>query len=202
VRPFLIILVTTLVAAPAAHAFRLPEELEPMKGNPANRLGQLPADDVEYDPARRCDPKAKPGTIRLTRWLQRNSRGVFWGSYRCEKWGKREASLHAENRAIDWHLDAARPADKKTAKALIHLLLAPDTLGTPHALARRMGVEEIIWDCSYWGAGMPQFKRYSPCFGKDGTPRKRVDKTVAHRDHIHFGLSKRGAAARTTFWSQ
>ena len=63
-----------------------------------------------------------------------------------------------------------------------------------------MGVEEIIWDCSYWGAGMTQFKRYSPCFGKDGTPRKRVNKTIAHRDHIHFGMSKRGAAARTSFW--
>ena len=25
--------------------------------------------------------------------------------YRCEKWGKRSASLHAENRAVDWALD-------------------------------------------------------------------------------------------------
>jgi len=65
-----------------------------------------------------------------------------------------------------------------------------------------MGIEEIIWDCSYWGAGMAQFKRYSDCFGRDGeTPRKHVGKTIAHRDHIHFGLSKRGAAARTTFWT-
>ena len=34
---------------------------------------------------------------------------MFWGSYRCEKWGKGQASLHAENRAIDWHLDVAYP---------------------------------------------------------------------------------------------
>jgi hypothetical protein len=155
-------------AATSAQAFRLPLELEPLKGNPANRLAHLPPDPLAYDRARRCDPKAKPGVVRFTRWLQRNARGAFWGSYRCEKWGEHEASLHAESRAIDWHLDVDRPADRRTARALIRLLLAPDTAGTPQALARRMGVEEIIWDCSYWGAGMPQFKPYSPCFGKDG----------------------------------
>jgi hypothetical protein len=197
----LIALLCLAVLAPAAFAFRLPDEpLAPLKGNPANRLVALPIDDIEYDRARRCDPKAKPGTARFVRWLQRNARGVFWGSYRCEKWGRHEASLHAENRAVDWHLDASNPADKKTARALIQLLLAPDSAGNPHALARRMGIEEIIWDCSYWGAGMAQFGRYSPCFGKDGTPRRKVGRTVAHRDHIHFGLTKRGADARTSFW--
>jgi hypothetical protein len=200
--PLLVAVLAICCIAPAAHAFRLPEDgLQPLKGNPANRLAALPIDDVEYDRARRCDPKPKPGTIRMIRWLQRNSRGVFWGSYRCEKWGEHEASLHAENRAIDWHLDASNPADKATAKALIGLLLAPDSAGNPHALARRMGIEEIIWDCSYWGAGMAQFARYFECFGKDGTPKKRPDKTLAHRDHIHVGLTKRGAAARTSFWS-
>ena len=201
-RRLIVVLACLCVAAPAAHAFRLPEQLVPMKGNPADRLVALPPDPLEYDAARRCDPKAKPGVTRFVRWLQRNSRGQFWGSYRCERWGRHEASLHAENRAVDWHLDASNPADKRTARALIRLMLAPDRAGNPFALARRMGVEEIIWDCSYWAAGMPQFNRYSPCFGKDGTPRRRVGKTVAHRDHIHFGLTKRGAAARTTFWSQ
>jgi hypothetical protein len=196
------VLVILLALASSAHAFRLPEEgLRPMKGNPANGMATTPIDDVEYDRARRCDPKPKPGTLRMIAWLQRNARGVFWGSYRCEKWGRHEASLHAENRAIDWHLNASSPADKRTARALISLLLVPDSAGTPHALARRMGIEEIIWDCSYWRAGMAQFARYSECFGRDGTPRKHVNKTLAHRDHIHFGLSKRGAAARTTFWS-
>jgi hypothetical protein len=188
------------LAAPTAHAFRLPENLPPVKGNPANALAALEPDPITYDGARRCDPTAKPGVVRFTRWLQRNARGQFWGSYRCEKWGEREASLHAENRAVDWHLNASDPADRRAARTLIRLMLAPDRAGTPQALARRMGVEEIIWDCSYWGAGMPQFKQYSPCFNKHGEPRKRVNKTVAHRDHIHFGLSKAGAKARTTFW--
>jgi len=191
-----------LVAAPVAHAFRLPEEaFAPIANNPANRFVKFEIDPIEYDAARRCTPKEKPGVVAFTRWLQRNAHGVFWGSYRCEKWGKGEASLHAENRAVDWHLDAYDKAEKAHAAALIALLLAPDTAGNPHALARRMGVQEIIWDCSYWGAGMSDFKKYSPCFKKDGRPNKRVNKTVAHRDHIHFGLSKAGAKGRTTFWS-
>ena len=85
---------------------------------------------------------------------------MFWGSYRCEKWGKREASLHAENRAIDWHLDAGSSADRRAADELIELLLATDAAGNTQALARRMGVEELIWDCEYWAAGMPEFQPY------------------------------------------
>jgi len=199
-RILLLAVVPALVFASAAHGFRLPAELLPLNGNPANALAEQPADDEAYDPARRCDPKAKPGVARFTRWLERNAAGVFWGSYRCEKGGEGEASLHAENRAVDWHLDASNPADKRAARKLIRLLLAPDSAGTPRALARRMGVEEIIWDCSYWGAGMEQFKAYGACVNKHGDLRRKVNKTVAHRDHIHFGLSKDGAKARTSFW--
>jgi hypothetical protein len=125
---------------------------------------------------------------------------VFWGSYRCEKWGKRSASLHAENRAIDWHLDVAVRADRKAADKLFRLLLAPDAAGNPQALARRMGVQELIWDCGYWGAGMTGFQPYSPCYTKRGKLRKKVNKTIAHRDHIHIGMSKPGAKAQTSFW--
>ena len=173
----------------------------PVTGNPADRMLSVPIEDAVYDPATRCTPKApRPGVAALTQWLQANSRGVFWGSYRCEKWGKHQASLHAENRAIDWHLDVRAPADRRAAERLIRLLLAPDAAGNPQALARRMGVEELIWDCGYWGAGMTEFSQYSPCF-KRGRLRKRVNTTVAHRDHVHLGLTRAGAAARTSFWT-
>jgi hypothetical protein len=200
-RLLLPVLALVALLAPAAHAFRLPESALPVvPGNPANRLSGLVPDPIAYDGARRCDPRPNPGVVRFTRWLQRNARGVFWGSYRCEKWGPEEASLHAENRAVDWHLDVAQPADRRAARALIRMLLAPDRAGTPQALARRMGVEEIIWDCSYWGAGMTQFKAYAPCVGRHGDLQRHVNKTVAHRDHVHLGMSRAGAAARTTFW--
>ena len=188
------------VAAPAG-AFRLGAAPGTVAHNPADRLADLPADPEDYDPATHCSTATRPGMVALVAWLGRNARGTNWGTYRCEKWGPREASLHAENRAVDWHLDVGVPADRAAARELIDLLLASDRVGTPHALARRMGVEEIIWDCSYWGAGMDDFKPYSPCFNKHGDRRKHVDPTVGHLDHLHIGMSKAGAAKRTSFWT-
>ena len=136
--------------------------------NPADALVDIPIEASTYDPATHCSSKTRPGMVKLQAWLEENSRGVFWGSYRCELWGRKEASLHAENRAIDWHLDIAVPADRRAAARLIDLLLATDSAGNEQALARRMGVEELIWDCGYWGAGMTQFEPYPACFNKHG----------------------------------
>jgi hypothetical protein len=201
--PLLLVLLLLGLAGPAAAMVKLPEIPVPITGNPADRLLSVPIEDSAYDPARKCTPKAsRPGMLALQRWLEANARGVFWGSYRCERWGKGQASLHSENRAIDWHLDRAVPADTRAAERLIRLLLAPDAAGNPQALARRMGVEELIWDCGYWSAGMTQFNAYSPCYGKRGKLKRKVNKTIAHRDHVHIGMTKRGAAARTSFWSR
>jgi hypothetical protein len=190
-----------LAAAPAHAIIRLPPALAQVSGNPAERLLSMPIEDSVYDPATHCSRTPRPGMVSLQRWLEANARGVSWGTYRCEKWGKKQASLHAEGRAIDWHLDVAKAADRREAERLARLLLAPDSAGNPQALARRMGVEELIWDCGYWSAGMTQFDDYTPCFNQHGTRRKHVDPTVAHRNHIHIGLTRAGAARRTSFWS-
>jgi hypothetical protein len=65
-----------------------------------------------------------------------------------------------------------------------------------------MGVEEIIWDCGYWSAGMGTARPYSPCLSKRGKLRRKVDKTIAHRNHLHIGLTKAGAAKKTSFWTR
>jgi hypothetical protein len=203
VRLSLLALALTLaLAAPAAaRDFSWPVAYTSQAKNPADALAELPIEDSEYDPATRCSKKAKPGMTALVDWLTRHAAGVFWGTYRCEKWGKHSASLHAENRAVDWALDVDAPAQRKEAARLIALLLAPDKLGQPQALARRMGVEEIIWDCGYWGAGMQTYRPYSPCLSKRGNLRRKVDKTIAHRNHLHIGMTKAGAAKRTSFWT-
>jgi hypothetical protein len=200
---FLLLSLTLLaIAAPAANAYpKLPNPLPAVKHNPADRLDSQPIEGFTYDSATHCKNQNNPGITKLANWLANNTRGVFWGSYRCEKWGTHSASLHAENRAIDWHLDAFNKADRKAADKLIRLMLAPDKLGNPQALARRMGVEELIWDCGYWGIGMAEFKPYSVCYKPSGKKRKHFDRTAAHQDHIHIGMTKRGAKARTSFWT-
>lgn len=194
-------LVATLLGTVPAGAFRLAGDLDPVRKNPAERLARKPADPERYDHARDCTRRSQPGTRRLVRWLERNAKGTSWGVYRCERWGRGRASLHAESRAIDWHLDVRNQRERREGRRLIELLLAPDREGTPRALARRMGIQEIVWDCSYWSAGRSEFGRYPPCYSKDlQRKRKRVDPTVAHLDHLHIGLTRDGAAGHSSFW--
>src|SRR5437763_2379738 len=100
----------------SAQAYRLPADIGPIAGDPANAFAALPIDDEVYDPATHCNPTPHKGVEAMVRWLQRHTNGVFWGSYRCELWGPHSASLHAENRAIDWH-----PASRADAAKLIDL---------------------------------------------------------------------------------
>jgi hypothetical protein len=198
VSALLCVAVALLARSDSADAW--PQRYAAIAGNPADALVRLPIEPAVYDPATRCSKRPKPGALALVDWLEANVAGVSWGTYRCEKWGRRSASLHAEGRAVDWHLDAARHADRRAADRLIALLLAPDKAGNDHAVARRMGVQEIIWDCGYWAAGMDGHRRYSPCLTRTGRLRRRVDRTEAHRDHVHIGMSRAGAAGQTSFW--
>ncbi len=195
------VLVAAMMASSAAAAVSVPAG--PVASNPAERLVALPIEPSVYEPASRCLPNTRrPGTRRFVAWLKAGAAGTFWGDYRCKKWGEGKASLHAERRAVDWHLDASRSGDRREAQRLIALLTAPDSAGNSHALARRMGVEEIIWDCRYWAAGMASFRAYSPCLDRTGRTRRQVNRTIAHRDHIHFGLTRNGSLASTSFWRQ
>ena len=174
---------------------------KPVRGNPADRLVNRPIDPYRYDRAKKCFKRPTKGADALVDWLEHNAGGVFWGIMRCEKWGKNSASLHAEGRALDWHLDVHNAADKREAERLIDLWLAADRAGNIHALARRMGIQELIWNCKGWFSGDGGLRPYSVCYDKKGK-RKKVDDTTAHRDHIHIGLNKAGARMKTSFWQQ
>ena len=168
-------------------------------GNPADRLTHAAIEDYRYDHARRCYKRPSRGALALQRWLEDNARGAPWGIVRCERLSRRHYSLHAEGRALDWHLDAREPAERRAADRLIRLLLAEDRAGNPHALARRMGIQEVIWNCRSWWSGAARMGRYSACYDRRGRPRP-VSDAIAHRDHLHIGLNLPGARTRTSFW--
>lgn len=190
-----------LTLAPAsAAAAGFPSTFGPIRHNPADRLADQPIDSYRYDQAKRCARSPRRGTLALERWLGAHARGESWGIMRCEKLSRRNYSLHAEGRAIDWHLDARNSSGRGAGRRLIKLLLAPDRAGNPHALARRMGIQEIIWDCRAWWSGSTRPVGYSPCYTRRGKLRRRVDATTAHRDHLHIGLNRMGAARLTSFW--
>jgi hypothetical protein len=200
-RPVLLhaVVLGALALPSAAQAY--PLKFGPVAKNPANRLASLPADPERYDHSVRCTRKPRKGTLAFQAWLQRHWRGTSWGIMRCEELSRGNFSLHADGRALDWHLDRSNRADARAAQALIETLLAPDRAGTPRALARRMGVQEIIWDCRAWWAGSDGMRPYSVCLDRKDRERRDVGVTLAHRDHVHFGLSFRGARARTSFWT-
>ena len=193
--------VLTLAFAAASVAVAYAGGFRPVSGNPADKLTGVPIDDYRYDHAKDCRKNPAKGTQALAAWMDRNAGGSFWGIMRCERWGKGRASLHAEGRALDWHLNVHNGADRREADRIIKLLLAPDRAGNLHALARRMGVQEIIWNCRSWYSGGDSLRPYSPCYDEKGR-RKKIDDTTAHRDHIHFGVNWPGAKMRTSFWSR
>lgn len=172
-----------------------------LRPNPANdpRLLNKPLEGFRYDYAEGCKDDPARGTKALQRWLERNVRGESWGIMRCERLGD-TFSLHSEGRAIDWRLDAGVPREKRAATRLIRTLLERDRNDQPAALARRMGVQGLIFNCRAWWSGQQGLGEYSYCYRPNGEKRDNLDRTQAHRDHVHIELNRAGARKRTSFW--
>lgn len=100
--PLLLAVLALLVVPGAALGFG--QVFRPVSGNPAYKLDAQPLDGYSYDVATRCLKRPQSGTLALQSWLGQHAGGVSWGIMRCEKWGPHSASLHAEGRALDWHL--------------------------------------------------------------------------------------------------
>jgi hypothetical protein len=188
--PLLCLLVFVLV--PQTASARAPNPLTAQMGGLAGHS----LDSYRYDFARRCTGRAQRGTLALQSWLGEHVRGVTWGIYSCRRTRSGSSmSLHAEGRAVDWHLDVGKAADRAAANRLVSAFLAPDAAGRPAAMARRMGVQEIIWNCRVWSTRQPAagMRPYSVC-------GHGVSRTMAHKDHLHIGLNWRGARERSSFW--
>ena len=193
----LLISAAMFVAAGAA----APASTSPPVPSMSVKLSRTPLDKERYVRATGCSKGAQRGMVAFQRLLERTGGpGSSWGIYNCRRIaGSSSLSLHAEGRALDWRLDVKKPAERAQALALIKALLAPDAEGRPHALARRLGIEELIFNCRYWGAGMPRMGRYRYCYSGNRLTTG-LDRTLAHRDHIHIGMNWAGAREQTSFW--
>jgi hypothetical protein len=165
-------------------------------------LNSYPIEPWRYDRARRCTRGTQVGARALERWMAEQPFGYSWGIYNCRYVeNTRQRSLHAEGRALDWHIDMRSAREKRLANRLIARLLATDSRGNPHALARRMGIQEIIYDCKIWLADGFDMSRYGLCRNSPrGRKRKPIHDTIEHKDHIHIGLNWPGARRETSYW--
>ena len=126
------VIIFALLASSAHALLKLPDPLPAVADNPADKLRGRALEVVPPTTPRR--PSA-PRTTSAAASVHRSSTGmgrsysflgVSWGTYRCERWEKGQASLHAEGRALDWHLDAADPSARRApTERLVRLLLAP-----------------------------------------------------------------------------
>ncbi|MDO5628773.1 MAG: peptidoglycan-binding domain-containing protein [Mobilicoccus sp.] len=128
-----------------------------------------------------CDPVDRPGTVQLGQLLMDTYRT---GRYGVSRFCNGTTSEHHEGRALDWMLDAANPEHAAVADAWLGWLTADQG-----AMARRLGVQYVIWNRQMWRAYAPE--------------RGWVAYTGAspHTDHIHVSLTWDGAMGRTSYWT-
>jgi hypothetical protein len=186
----LLTLVAVFVCALGGLAVAAPRTLNP---NPANDpvLIKKKLDPNRYDGASGCVRREPRGMRKLIRWMKRHTkRNTIYGTIRCD------GGVHSTGRALDWMLDARKKRQKRFAMTVINTWLAKDRRGRNNALARRMGIQLIIYNCRWWQAGDRDWKRYSACSGG----KKNADPTQGHIDHIHIELTKPAGKLRTSFW--
>ena len=159
--------------------------------------GGLPVEDyASYDPQTRCTHKPRVGTVALGAWLVATYGGSGGAVNRpCSGSGTSE---HKDGRAVDWVLDADKPADRKLARTFLEAAFATDAEGNPAALARRMGIMYIIWSDRFY----PAYHQFQPekYLSSSCRSKRKCSKTLRHRNHLHISLSKAGAKALTSFY--
>lgn len=151
-----------------------------------------------YEPQTICDPTARPGSTALKDLLLATYGPATVYIPRACAAGTSE---HYDGRAVDWMRSARVPAEKAMADAFVAWLLAPDADGTPHAMARRLGVMYVIWDNRMIRMYDPGrgWTEYRGCL--DAANAGAGMDTTCHRNHVHLSLSWDGAAAFTSWWT-
>lgn len=144
---------------------------------------------ARYQAQTTCSPTAKPGVSDLAARLLRaypttRSLGIVRA---CSVGGTSE---HKEGRAFDWGgLNAARAADRDRVKRFTTWLFKTDRYGNRYAMARRLGIQYVIWNRKIWGS-------YAASSGW-----RRYTGANSHRDHVHISFTWAGARKKTSFWT-
>jgi peptidoglycan hydrolase-like protein with peptidoglycan-binding domain len=139
-----------------------------------------------YQAPTTCDPTAKPGVTAFAQLLNSHYGTRYYGIGRaCAA----DVSEHYEGRALDWMINAAKPDEKALADAIVGWLVAPDAQGRQGAMARRFGINYIIWNRHMWRSYAPE-RGWAVYTG-----------VSPHTDHIHFTFNWGGALKKTSWWT-
>jgi hypothetical protein len=183
-----------LAAVPAGAATVVPAGTPVVKAFRSAAIDAMPSWERENT----CSPTAKPGPRYLARLLTATYGPVSSNIVRpCTA----ADSGHEEGRALDWMVSARVPAQKAMGDAFVAWLQAPDASGNPEAMARRLGIQYVIWNSMTWRAYDPArgWTEYDGCLHK---PHKsRAWDNTCHRTHVHVSFSWDGAYERTSYYT-
>ena len=164
----------TVCVAPAAHAI-------PSPPSPAHALPSALDAQPPYEPQVSCDPRPKPGVTAFAALMTARYTIGAKGTFRaCQP----DTSEHYDSRAMDWMLSVNNPTQRAIANSVTAWLSA-----NQGAMARRFGIEYLIWNHRIWGVYAPE-RGWAPYTG-----------SVPHTDHVHFSFSWDGAMKRTSWWT-
>ena len=156
-------------------------------------------DAIPRSPDWYCDPVTKPGVAEFRRLLV--STYGFGGntSRDCDvTWGY-EYSLHKMGLALDWRIDTTDTAEWSTGLSFIRWLLASDEEGNEFAMARRIGVTQLIWHNRVWRTADPTWRIY--CDPRDATDARCItNPTSRHDDHMHISFSLEAGYFHTSYF--
>ncbi len=183
-----------LAATPAGAATVVPAGTPVVKAFRSAAIDAMPTWERENT----CSPTAKPGPRYLARLLKATYGPISSNIVRpCTA----ADSGHEEGRALDWMVSARVPAQKAMGDAFVAWLQAPDASGNPEAMARRLGIQYVIWNSMTWRAYDPArgWTEYDGCLHK---PHKsRAWDNTCHRTHVHISFSWDGAYQRTSYYT-
>jgi len=183
-RPLAVVLAMALTTG----AFVLAAPAMAKHPRPPYQYGPAIEELAGYEPQTTCRKGARPGVAAYADLLERTyPRTSSLGIARaCDVGGTSE---HKEGRAFDWGVSAYDAVDRKRVRDLVRWLRATDRHGNSFAIARRLGIQYLIWNRRIWRAydaesGWQVYTGSNP-----------------HTDHVHFSFSWRGARKNTSFWT-
>jgi hypothetical protein len=146
-----------------------------------------------------CEPETKPGVVAF-RGVLRSHYDIGGSTSRdCDVTWSYEFSYHKMGLALDWRVDATDPYGWASGLSLLRWLLATDSEGNEFAIARRIGITQLIWHNRIWSAHNPTWRIY--CDPRDDSGQRCIsDPTARHDDHMHISFSLESGYLHTTFF--
>ncbi len=128
-----------------------------------------------------CDPNDKPGMTAFAQLVSKHYNRPNYTTSRSCKAGN--TSQHGEGRAVDWGMNVYNSSDKAIGDAVAYWLTTNNG-----EMARRFGVQSVIWNKRSWYV-------YSPGSWRD------YSGPSPHTDHVHISFTWDGAMKRTSWWT-